>query len=101
MATRTDIKIDKTFINANNDITFYESDEDHIQDTIQATQNSYKENPQDGVNIESYLNSQGQQQVLAREIIVQLKSDLYTINNPIISITADSISVNPNATINI
>ena len=98
---RFDIKIDKTFINANNDISFYESDEDHIQDTIQATQGSYKESPQDGVNIQAYLNSQGQGQTLAREIIVQLKSDLYVVNNPIINITSDSISVNPNATINI
>jgi hypothetical protein len=98
---RFDIKIDKTFINANNDISFYESDEDHIQDTIQATKGSYKESPQDGVNIQSYLNSQGQGQTLAREIIVQLKSDLYVVNNPIIEITSDSISVNPNATINV
>jgi hypothetical protein len=98
---RFDIQINKTFVNANNDISFYESDEDHIQDTIQATKGSYKENPQDGVNIQAYLNSQGQGQTLAREIIVQLKSDLYDVNNPIVEITADSISVNPNATINI
>lgn len=98
---RFDIKIDSTFINANNDIAFYESDEDHIQDTIQATQGSYKENPQDGVNVQSYLNSQGQEQILARKIIVQLKSDLYVVNNPIIETTIDKVIVNPNATINI
>lgn len=98
---RFDIKIDSTFINANNDIAFYESDEDHTQDTIQATQGSYKENPQDGVNVQSYLNSQGQEQILARKIIVQLKSDLYVVNNPIIETTIDKVIVNPNATINI
>lgn len=98
---RFDIKIDSTFINANNDIAFYESDEDHIQDTIQAIQGSYKENPQDGVNVQSYLNSQGQEQILARKIIVQLKSDLYVVNNPIIETTIDKVIVNPNATINI
>jgi hypothetical protein len=98
---RFDIQVNNSFVNANNDIAFYDSDEDHIQDTIQATQGSYKENPQDGVNITSYLNSQGQQQTLAREIIVQLKSDLYDVFNPIVEITADSISVNPNATISI
>jgi len=70
-------KTHKTFINANNDILFYESNEDHIQYTNQATKGSYKENPQDGVNIQAYLNSQGQGQVLSREIIVQLKSDLF------------------------
>lgn len=98
---RFDIDINKNFINSNNDIRFIDSDENHIEDTIQATKGSYKEYPNDGVNIQSYLNSQGQQQILSRDIIVQLKSDLYTINNPIITITSDSISVNPNATINI
>lgn len=97
---RYDINIDADFINAKNDLQVYESDVDHIQDTIQAFQGSYKENPQDGVEIETYLSSAGQEQTIAREIIVQLKSDKYIVNNPIVYFdSSGNLNINPNATI--
>lgn len=100
MDSRKDIKIEADFINANNDIEYYESDADHIQDTIESNQGAYKENPLDGVGVDNYLNSSGQEQILSREIIVQLKSDLYTVDKPIIQFESDgSLTINPNATL--
>ena len=100
MEARRDIKLEAEFINTNNDIEVYLSDVDHIQDTIQATQGSYKEYPLDGVSIEKYLNSSGQEQTIARDIIIQLKSDRYKVNNPIVAFDSDgNLSINPNATL--
>jgi hypothetical protein len=100
MDSRKDIKVEADFINANNDVQWYDSDVDHIQDTIECSRGSYKENPLDGVAIDTYLNSSGQDQILAREIIVQLKSDLYIVDKPEITFGADGkLTVNPNATI--
>jgi hypothetical protein len=100
MDSRKDIKIEADFVNANNDIEYYESDADHIQDTIESNQGAYKENPLDGVGVDNYLNSSGQEQILSREIIVQLKSDLYTVDKPIIQFESDgSLTINPNATL--
>lgn len=100
MDARNDIKIGADYINANNDIEVYLSDVDHIQDTIQATQGSYKEFPLDGVSIEKYLNSSGQEQTISRDIIIQLKSDKYKVNNPIVAFDTDgNLSINPNATL--
>lgn len=100
MDSRKDIKIEADFVNANNDIEYYESDADHIQDTIESNRGAYKENPLDGVGVDNYLNSSGQEQILSREIIVQLKSDLYTVDKPIIQFESDgSLTINPNATL--
>ncbi len=100
MEARHDIKLEAEFVNTNNDIEVYLSDVDHIQDTIQATQGSYKEYPLDGVSIEKYLNSSGQEQTIARDIIIQLKSDRYKVNNPIVAFDSDgNLSINPNATL--
>lgn len=81
---RYDIQIDADFINANNDIKVYESDADHIEDTINANIGSYKENPTDGVGIDNYLNSAGQEQTISRAIALQLKADKYNIT-PIVA----------------
>lgn len=100
MDSRFDIKIEADYINANNDLQVYESDIDHIEATIQATKGSYKEHPQDGVEIEKYLNSAGQEQTIARDIIIQLKADKYKVNNPIVEFDADGkLQIEPNATL--
>lgn len=99
MDKRTDIRIDPDYVNANNDIAFYESDKDHVQDTIQATPGSYKEHPGDGVNALAYLGSSGQETTIARKIIVQLRSDGYTVQSPEVSYAPDgTLTINPNAT---
>ena len=84
----------------NNDLVYGLSDEQHVQDTINAAPGWWKENPADGVNIRAYLRSSGQEQVLAREIRIQLQSDLYKVTNPQVFFGADGqLIVQPNAEI--
>lgn len=81
-----------------NDLVYDVSDEQHIEDTINAAPGWWKENYPDGVNIRSYLNSDGQAQVLARAIKIQLESDLYTVDNPLIQFNASGqLIIQPNA----
>jgi len=96
MDARKDILIDIV----NNDVQFVLSDTQHVEDTINAAPGWWKENPSDGVNIRAYLNSDGQAQVLARSITVQLQSDLYTVTNPQVVFDANGkLFINPNATL--
>lgn len=85
MEARYDIKIEKKFINANNDLEWYASDQQHIKDTIEAAPGSYKENPADGVAINTFLNSQGQEAEIAQKITIELAKDLYICNSPKVS----------------
>lgn len=100
MELRKDIFLDTDYINANNDIGWVESDQQHVQDTINTSPGCWKENPQDGVGVQSYLNSSGMEQVIARSIYVQLTSDLYQVTNPKVSFDASGqLLIDPNATI--
>ena len=82
----------------NNDLVWDQSDEQHIEDTINASPGWWKENFADGVGIRSYLNSDGQQQVLARAIKIQLQGDLYTVTNPVVQFGANGkLVIQPNA----
>jgi hypothetical protein len=81
----------------NNDLVYLQSDEQHIEDTINAGPGWYKENFTDGVDIRKFLNSDGQEQVLARKIKLELSSDLYRNCSPIINFTpAGVLNINPN-----
>ena len=83
----------------NNDMVFDISDTQHIEDTINAAPGWWKENFTDGVNIRSYLNSTGQEQVIARSLRIQLESDLYNVSNPSVKYTSDGkLTINPGAT---
>jgi hypothetical protein len=83
-----------------NDLVWDKSDTQHVEDTINAAPGWWKENFTDGVNIRSYLNSSGQEQVLARSIKIQLESDLYTVTNPKVAFDNNGkLIVQPNATI--
>jgi len=85
---------------ADNDVVWDKSDTQHVEDTLNAAPGWWKENFPDGVNIQSYLNSSNQQQVLQRSIKIQLESDLYTVTNPKVYFLTDSkMIVEPNATI--
>lgn len=76
------------------------SDEQHVQDTINANPGWWKENFQDGVGIRKYQNSSGQGQVLARSIKQQLESDLYQVGTPVVKYNSDgTLFINPNATV--
>ncbi len=83
-----------------NDVQWVESDPQHVQDTINAAPGWYKENPADGVDVRAYLSSDGQEQVLARKIAVELRSDLYVVQNPIVRFdTSGHLFIQPNATL--
>jgi hypothetical protein len=100
MQPRYDIGIDKDYMNANNDISWNESDIQHIEDTIELRQGECKEFPNDGVSIGMYLNSQGMESDVARKTIIELQKDLYICNNPLVSYSADgTLIINPNVTI--
>ena len=102
MANRYDISLDPVQITAQNDLPIIESDKDHIQDTIQANKGDYKENPADGVSIQSYLNSSGQETTISRDIILQLKADGYRSNNPNITFGNNGeLQIEPNAILDI
>ena len=98
---RYDVQYDTTgLIVLNNDLVYDLSDTQHVQDTINAAPGYWKENFADGVSIRQFLNSTGQEQVLARKIKLQLESDLYVCINPTVNFDATGkLTINPNATI--
>jgi len=76
-----------------------ESDQMHIQDTIISYPGWWKQYPVDGVGIGYYSKSNGQEQIIAREIKIQLELDGYTVSNPQIKLENEKLTINPNATI--
>lgn len=81
----------------NNDLVYDKSDEQHIDDTINAAPGWWKENYPDGVDIRRFLNSSGQEQVLARKIKIELSSDLYKNCSPVINFAPNGhLTVKPN-----
>lgn len=81
----------------NNDLVYDKSDDQHIEDTINAAPGWWKENYPDGVDIRRFLNSSGQEQVIARKIKIQLGSDLYVNCSPAIKFTTSGeLLVKPN-----
>lgn len=100
MEARYDIRLDADYITANNDVEWFASDMQHIEDTINAAPGEWKEHPSDGVAIYNYLNSSGQESSIARKVIIQLTSDLYDCRKPDVSYSADgTVIVYANATI--
>lgn len=99
MSPRYDIQLDNNgdLLLKDNDIIYNISDEQHIQDTINANPGWWMENFSDGVGIINFINSSGQQQILSRKIKIQLQSDLYTVTTPIITNVAGKLTINPNA----
>lgn len=81
------------------DFVIESSDEQHVQDTINAFPGWWKQFPADGVGARAYLGSSGQIQALSRNIKIQLQADGYTVNNPKISYAGGQLTINPDATI--
>jgi hypothetical protein len=80
------------------DMYIVESDTQHVIDTINAFPGWWKENPSDGVGLMSYMKSSASMQALNRSIRVQLNSDGYTINAPVITLdSAGNLFIDPNA----
>lgn len=99
MANRIDYLCgsDGDLLISNGDFVVGISDEMHIEDTIKSDVGYWKENPQDGVGIDKYIKSTGQEQVLARSIKLQLENDGYTVNNPIVEVDNEKVTITPNA----
>jgi hypothetical protein len=94
---RTDVLLDASddLLFKNNDLVLGASDQQHIQDTINASPLSWKQFPTEGVAILLYLNSSGQTQQLQGAIRQQLAIDGYKAN-PIITRVNDNYTINPN-----
>lgn len=99
MAINYDIALD------NNDLAFsdgdffvVESDVQHIIDTINAFPGWWKENPSDGVGLMAYTKSPSSMSVLNRSLRINLQSDGYVVDAPVITLGADgNLFINPNA----
>lgn len=98
MAAQYDIAlISNDIVFVNGDFAIAQSDQQHIQDTINAFPGWWKERPADGVGALAYLNSSGMQQALARSIQINLKSDGYQAGVPVIvQDSTGKIFVDPN-----
>lgn len=87
-----------TIIFRKSTVNWVVSDEQHIQDTINAFPGWWMENFSDGVGVIAYLNSDGQEQILARSLKLQLESDLYEVGNPVISFdSSGNLVIQPDA----
>ena len=84
MAAAYDYLVDDSYqmVFKNGDLGVGESDKQHIQDTVYANVGEGKENPQDGVGIQSYVNGTNIEQKLERKIKEQLASDGYDFTEP-------------------
>ena len=79
MAVRQDIALsDNDLYVKDGDFAIAESDEQHIQDTINAFPGWWKEFPSEGVGVFQFVNASGAEQALSRSIQLQLKADGYT-----------------------
>jgi hypothetical protein len=79
------------------DLVAVVADEQYVQDTINIFPGWDKQHPADGVGAFAYVNSSGQNQVLARNIIQQLQSDGYQSAGPVITQNPDgTLVINPN-----
>jgi hypothetical protein len=97
MKPRYDIRLNKAFINAKNDIEWYESDITHIRRIISANVGEYKENPTMGIGIRKYLSSSGTENELKRKTMIEMQRDMYPCDNPIVTLDATGkLELNPN-----
>lgn len=99
MAVRMDFLQDKNgdLLIRDGDFVIGESDQQHVEDTLISFPGWWKENPLDGVGVQSFLNSSGQEQTLARKIKLELESDGYQVNNPSVKFVNGQLEINPNA----
>lgn len=97
MDARTDIQLSKAYINSHNDFEWINSDIKHIKAIINATPGSYKENHSMGVGIKNYLNSSGAEIEVKRKVMIELQSDLYPCNNPVVTYSQPGkLTIDPN-----
>lgn len=101
MANRYDIKLvdNDLFISRQGDFVIDISDEQHVQDTINAFPGWWKENPEQGVGIRAYLGASIDTQQLQKNIRLQLQADGYVSVNPIVKLQPDgTVEIDPKVT---
>lgn len=97
MADRYDIRLTTAYINANNDIEWYISDNHHIKSIISAHKGEYKETPTLGVGISSYVGATTSTDDLKRDVMLNLQSDNYRCDNPLITLDySGNLKIDPN-----
>ena len=85
---------------SNGDLMHVESDEQHIQDTINADVSWWKEYPIDGVGILKWIGAPALKQKLQKKLRLELESDGYKVSNSFIKFEPNGdLIINPNATI--
>lgn len=96
---RTDLKLNNNdIVIFDNDLLIVESDDQHIQDTIESTVGWWKETYTEGVGIKAYLKSRDAAE-LSRSMKINLGLDGY-IASPVIKFEgSEKLIVNPNVNI--
>ena len=100
-SNRYDIALlDNEPIFENGDFKIDVSDQQHVQDTIVAFPSWWKQYPEEGVGIRSWLGAPLSTQEVSRIIRLQLQNDGYVVNNPVVKFdAAGNLTIQPNATI--
>lgn len=80
MVKDIDLETDLDLKIVNGDFAISDSDQNHVINILKAYVGGYKQFPLVGVGIDYYLASSGTQQVIKRNITVQMESDGYKVN---------------------
>lgn len=100
MANRDIKTVNNDIVWNDGDLSFMDSDQQHIEDTINAYAGWWKEFPTDGVGIGLYQKTSGSQQQLARKIKIELEKDNYKVSNPVLEFdSSGKLNIYPNATL--
>ena len=80
MVKDIDLETDLDLKIIDGDFAISDSDQNHVINILKAYTGGYKQFPLVGVGIDYYLASAGTQQVINRNITVQMESDGYKVN---------------------
>lgn len=80
MVKDIDLETDLDLKIIDGDFVISDSDQNHVINILKAYVGGYKQFPLVGVGIDYYLASAGTQQVIKRNITVQMESDGYKVN---------------------
>ena len=80
MVKDIDLETDLDLKIIDGDFAISDSDQNHVINILKAYVGGYKQFPLVGVGIDYYLASAGTQQVIKRNITVQMESDGYKVN---------------------
>ncbi len=100
MAKRFDLLLDNNdIVVSNNDVSFNDSDDQHVIDTINGFAGWWKESFTEGVGIFTFMKGRNVQQELAKKIKLNLLADGYD-SSPIVGYdSSQKLTVDPNVSI--